>query len=81
MALPIWDPIEIPPDYTLVDINGIADEDLRLSLQAQALEVWMDETGGEWQPRLWDPNEGAFAIYDGEELLGITVIWEVEDAV
>ena len=41
MSLPLWDPIELPPDHTLIDINSIEPEPLRLQLQARALELFV----------------------------------------
>lgn len=76
MSLPLWDPIDLPPDWTLIDINSIDDEDLRLKLQGEIMQAWLDDDGD--IPREWSANEGIFAVYDSaNELLGVALMLEV----
>lgn len=77
MSFPLWDPIELPPDAVLIDINSIEDEDFRMQLQAEILQIWIDDEGE--LPREWSGNEGAFAVYENEELIGVALMLEVEE--
>lgn len=77
MSLPLWDPIDVPPGYTLIDINGVEPDELKFSLQAEAVRLWMDETGDDpfQNPRPWSDEEGMFAIVDAnDEIVGVTII-------
>ncbi len=82
MSLPLWDDIELPPDYTLVDINGLEPESLRLEMQAEALDLWMEQAPASFEDpmdRDWDPNEAMFVVKDGNgDIVGIQLIIEVE---
>lgn len=78
MALPLWDPIELPPDATLVDVNSIADEVLRGTLQALALEAWIEDTGEDPTARDWRDDEGIFAVYVDGEAVGVTIVTGIE---
>jgi len=80
MSLPLWDPIELPPDHTLIDINSIEPEPLRLQLQARALELFAEVTGEDptIDPRAWSDEEGCFAIYVGAEIVGVSLVFGVE---
>jgi hypothetical protein len=86
MSLPIWDPIELPPDYTLVDINSLDPEPLLQEMQARALQEYMNEL--ELGPedfmeivRDWNDEEGIFAVFNtDDEIVGVTLIVDVEDA-
>ena len=84
MSLPIWDPIELPPTYTLVDINSLDPEPLLQEMQARALAEYIEETGTSWedlQARDWSAEEGIFAVYDTDnEIVGVALILDVEDA-
>ena len=81
MALPLWDPIALPPDYTLVDINSLTPESFMQEMQAQALQLWVDETGEPFGERDWSDDEGIFAVYDGGgDVVGVVIIVDVEDA-
>lgn len=81
MSFPLWDPIDIPPDYTAVDVNSIEDEDLRMELQGLAVDYWMEIEGASPDPREWSDDEGMFALYDTEgEVIGVMIILDVEDA-
>ena len=84
MALPLWDDIELPPDHTLVDINGLEPESLRLEMQGRALELWIAEVDADVEDfveRDWNDDEGIFAIYDADDVIvGIQIITDVEDA-
>jgi len=81
MSLPLWDPIQMPPDYTLVDINSLEPEELRQSMQSQALALWLAEIGeepGASIVREWSHDEGMFAVYDAANtIVGITIISDV----
>lgn len=84
MSLPLFDPIEIPPDTTLVDVNAIEDPEERQICQAAAFALYVDtELGGDWSavpPRPWDPNEGAFCVLDEDGTpIGIVLIFDVEE--
>lgn len=82
MSLPLWDDIEVPPDWTLVDINGIEPESLRQELQGAALELWVDQAPASFEDpidRPWDPSEGMFAVKDsGGNIVAIQLVIEVE---
>lgn len=78
MSLPLWDPIDLPPSYTLVDINSL-EEPLRAEMQAEALRLWIDETGEPFAVREWDDNEGIFAVYEDGEIVGISIMTDVEN--
>lgn len=83
MSLPLWDPIEVPPDTTLVDVNAIEDDDLRLQLQGEALDLWIEEQGLSYEDQIvreWSEDEGVFAVYEDGEIVGLTFIVGVEDA-
>ena len=76
MSLPLWDPIDVPPDWTLVDINSIEDDDERQECQAKAMQAWLD--AGEEIPREWDDNEGIFVVRDlSGEVVGIAIVLDV----
>lgn len=81
MSIPLLDPIELPPDWTLVDVQTLEDAE-RDRLQGDALGAWADEEGldlGELVDRNWDPNEGIFAVLDGVgDLVGVSIVWDVE---
>ena len=83
MSLPLWDPIHLPPDYTLVDVNAIEDDDERAACQAKVLDTWRDEEGLAIEDevlREWDDNEGAFIVFDGDGVaVGVAIILDVED--
>lgn len=93
--IPLWDDIEIPPGYTLRDINDLSDEprvdsdgnpipSLRVEMQGRALELWVEEEVGSWEAftvREWSDDEGMFAVYDATDtIVGIQILVEVEDA-
>lgn len=84
MALPLWDPVAVPPDFTLVDINSIVDDDERMSLQAEALDVWIESQGMSYDDAIahdWSPSEGMFALRDLlGSYVGIVLLVEVENA-
>jgi len=76
--LPLWDPIALPPDSSLVDINSIEPESLRVELQAQALEAYLDDVGVDAVVRDWSDAEGMFAVYEDDEIVGVVLIIGVE---
>lgn len=79
MSLPLWDPIELPPDFTLIDVNSIEDEDERLLRQSQVLEM-LDENPFE-NPREWSDDEGMFLVLDASGAkVGLALILDTEDA-
>lgn len=81
MGLPLFDPIEIPPETTLVDVNTIEDDDERQQYQALALELWVEEeNGGDWNldPREWSDNEGIFVVEEDGEAIGVAIVLDVE---
>ena len=84
MAIPIWDDIDVPPDLTLVDVNGLEPESLRLQMQARVLNLWVDEAPDSLEHLVghdWDDNEGAFAIKDADGvIIGLQIIMDVENA-
>lgn len=82
MAIPLWDDIPIPPGHTLVDINGLTPESLKLQRQGDALTLWIDETGEPFAERDWNDDEGIFVIVEDAtgEHIGIQIIVDVEDA-
>lgn len=85
MSLPLWDPIDVPPGMTLVDVNSIADEDERMSLQAQGLALWIESQGMSLDDdevvRDWSDSEGMFVLQDaGGDNVGIVLLVEVESA-
>lgn len=80
--IPLWDDIQIPPDHTLRDINGL-DQPLRDEMQARALELFVDEeNGGDWTAavaRDWSDDEGIFVVLDpAGDIVGIQIMLEVE---
>lgn len=81
MSLPLFDPIELPPDFVLIDINSIEDEDERQQYQALALELWVEEENdGDWvvEPREWHDDEGAFLVTQDGDPIGIVIVYDVE---
>lgn len=82
-SLPLWDDIELPPNFTLRDINGLEPEDLRTEMQALALELWVEETGEPWDDvatRDWNVDEGIFVVLDGDgEIVGVYIMTAVEN--
>ena len=83
MSLPIWDPIELPPDTVCVDINSIEPESLRVKLQADALEAYLleiDAAPDSEVVRDWSDEEGIFAVYEDGEITGLVLLLEVEGA-
>lgn len=82
MSLPLWDDIDLPPDWTLVDINGLEPESLRQEMQGLALEVWVEQAPDSFEDfteREWDPNEGMFAVKDASgDIVAIQLVVEVE---
>jgi hypothetical protein len=80
MSLPLWDPIELPPDTVCVDINSIEPESLRVELQAEALAAYLDDEGVDDVVRDWSDDEAMFAVYEGDEIVGVVLIVGVEDA-
>ena len=76
--MPLWDPIALPPDSSLVDINSIEPESLRVELQAQALEAYLDDVGVDDVVRDWSDAEGMFAVYEDDEIVGVVLIIGVE---
>lgn len=83
MSLPLWDPIHLPPDFTLVDVNSFADEDERTEYQAAALDAWITENGlesGAGVVRDWNDEEGAFIVMDSDgNKIGVVFIMEPEN--
>ena len=83
MSLPLWEDIELPPDFTLRDINGLEPESFRTEMQALALELWVEETEEPWDDvatRDWSDDEGFFIVLDGSaEIVGILIMTGVED--
>lgn len=83
MSLPLWDPIHLPPDFTLVDVNSFADEDERTEYQAAALDAWITENGlesGAVVVRDWNDEEGAFIVMDSDgNKIGVVFIMEPEN--
>lgn len=83
MSLPLWDDIELPPDFTLRDVNGLEPESLRQEMQGLALQLWVEETEEPWDDvatREWSDDEGIFAVFDGDdEIVGIYIMTGVED--
>lgn len=73
MSLPLWDPIALPPDHTMYDINGLPEGLEKWNLQHQAVELWMAETGENpfENPRPWSDEEGMFYVVN--DLTGQTV--------
>ena len=95
MSLPLWEDIELPPNFTLRDINGLDDTprtdaegepmpSLCTEMQALALQLWVEETEEPWDDvatREWSDDEGMFAVLDGDdEIVGIYIMTGVEDA-
>ena len=82
MSLPLWDPIALPPDWTMVDVNAIEPEAERQRCQAGALEAWLEEEGLTYADevvREWSDDEGAFVIVDADgEKVGFAFILEEE---
>lgn len=83
MSLPLWDPITLPPNLTLVDINSLTPESKRHECQAVALELWITETGEsveDFAARDWSDDEGMFVAYDAAgDIVGIVIMTDVED--
>lgn len=80
MSLPVWDPIDIPPSVTLIDANGLVPEELKQQVQAEGLQIWLDQNRGQMVIREWQEGEGIFAVYDDGILVGVTLILDVKDA-
>lgn len=81
MALPLWDPIDIPPGTTLVDVNSLTPASLREQMQGEVLTAWVAAQGLSWAdvpPRPWADNEGAFIVYENETAVGVVIIFDVE---
>ena len=78
--LPLWDPIALPPEALLVDINSIEPEALRVELQARALEAYLADAGVDDVVRDWSDDEGMFAVYEDDEIVGVVLILGVEGA-
>ena len=83
MSIPVFDPIQLPPNHVLEDINGIADEEERQTLQAAALEYWMEDMGEDPLDaggRDWSDNEGIFAVCDTTtgDCVGIAIVTDVQ---
>jgi hypothetical protein len=80
MSIPLWDPIDIPPEFTLVDVNAIEPEDERLRCQAGALDAWLEEEGLDYTDEVvrdWSSDEGAFVVVDTDgNKVGFTFILE-----
>jgi len=77
--LPLFDPIDLPPNTVLVDINSIEDDDERHGYQAAALELYTEEElEGEFEPREWDNNEGIFLVSEDGVPIGIAIVYDVE---
>ena len=80
MTLPIFDPIDLPPDTVLIDINSI-DEPQRSQYQAAALMGWAEEVGSDDILELmrdWADNEGVFVVEENGERIGLTIVLDVE---
>ena len=83
MALPLFDPIQIPPDAVLVDVHSLTPDAEREKYQGLALELWIEETGEgpeDFAARYWDDNEGIFVVKEGDTIVGVAVITDVENA-
>jgi len=83
MSFPIFDPIQLPPDAILVDINSIADETERQRFQAKALDAWIEATGGDYEsfePREWSDDEGLFICYENGIAIGVAIVSGIEPA-
>ena len=79
MALPLFDPIALPPNVELVDVNSL-EEPERTEYQALALEAWVESAGGTWvlDPRDWSDNEGMFIVRENGETIGVAIVLDVE---
>lgn len=79
MSFPLFDPIDLPPNHRLVDVNSLPDEEC-VKHQAAALALWVEETGEDTPIRDWNDNEGIFVVYEGDDIVGIAIIMDVENA-
>ena len=83
MSMPLWEDIELPPNFTLRDINGLEPESFRQEMQGLALQLWVEETEEPWDDvatREWSDDEGMFVVFDGDdEIVGIYIMTGVED--
>jgi len=80
MSLPIFDPISLPPNAVLVDVNSIADDVERAKFQALALGAWIDATGTyeDFEPREWSDDEGIFVCYEDGVAIGVAIVAGIE---
>ena len=83
MSFPIFDPISLPPNAVLVDVNSIAADAERTRFQALALGAWIDATGGaydDFEPREWSNDEGVFVVYEDGAAIGVVIVTGIEPA-
>jgi len=84
MSIPLFDPIDLPPGYVLMDVNGLPDDE-RNHWQGVALQIHLDEVfedPTDFEPIEWSDDEGIFVICEiaTEEIVGVAIVTGVEDA-